>query len=297
MNAVLKVLMWCGLGGGIGGFAGYRLGYRAAMNKADAILAEYDAKLQELFLTKVGEDMEKRAGNAINAIEEYRGHRMTDLESEAAILGDPKGLDEILSGIPTAELIGDFDGDKVVPIAQFSARPATEEEFERNEFHVQVSARPATDEEEAPEMDMTPPEMPGDIDDDGPHIAPTPIKVKQMLPVVITEEEFERNEWECEEEKLLFYELDEVLYNTTTQSIIEYPDNVLGVDTLFKFHEGPGDPKDTLYVVNETFGMRFRVDRIDDAFQDCVDGGVHPEDDEPDDDPSEVTDDGYWDDV
>jgi hypothetical protein len=154
--------------------------------------------------------------------------------------------------------------------------------------------QPAT--EEDAEM---PTETP--VIDDDPRVVPQ-LHPTQILPKIVSEEEFYKNPWEFEEEKLLFYELDEVLYNTTTQTIVEYPDNVLGVGTLFEFHVGPGPAKDTIYVINELFGTRFRVDRIDDAFQDCVDGGVHPEDDEPEpvepngEDPERESDE-YWDDV
>ena len=155
--------------------------------------------------------------------------------------------------------------------------------------------QPATEEEA--EMPTNVPQL----EDDDPRVVPQ-LHPTQILPKIVSEEEYYQNPWEFEEEKLLFYELDEVLYNTSTQSIVEYPDNVLGVGTLFEFHVGPGPAKDTIYVINEIFGTRFRVDRIDDAFQDCVDGGVHPEDDDPEpvepngEDPDREKDE-YWDDV
>ena len=154
--------------------------------------------------------------------------------------------------------------------------------------------QPATDEDAE-----VPTEVP--VIDDDPRVVPQ-LHPTQILPKIVSEEEYYQNPWEFEEEKLLFYELDEVLYNTSTQSIVEYPDNVLGVGTLFEFHVGPGPAKDTIYVINEIFGTRFRVDRIDDAFQDCVDGGIHPEDDEPDPEPvdpngGDTDGDEYWNDV
>lgn len=139
------------------------------------------------------------------------------------------------------------------------------------------------------------PEMPMDIptiDDEEPHVVPQ-LHPTQLLPKIVSEDEYYRNPWEFEEEKLVYYELDEVVYNSTTQSIVEYPDNVLGVGTLYEFHIPPNEPpKEVIFVINEIFGTRFRIDRIDAAFCDEVDGNVHPEDDPP-----EAEDDDYWNDI
>ena len=143
------------------------------------------------------------------------------------------------------EYRGDYDGDEVMFV------PA-----------VQV-------EDEIPDM---PTEKDIEIDPDIPQLHPT-----QLEPEVIGEEEYNANIWNYELENLIFYELDEVLYNETTQSIIENPNNVVGIGTLFGFGGDPNNPVDTLYVKNETFGTLFRIDRVDGAFCDLVDGQIHPD--------------------
>lgn len=132
------------------------------------------------------------------------------------------------------------------------------------------------------------PDMPTEndilIDPDIPQLHP-----QQLIPEIIGEEEYNLNIWHYDLENLIFYEIDDVLYNETTQSIIENPDDVIGIGTLFEFGGDPNNPVDTIFVKNETFGTLFRIDRLDAAFCDAVDGSCPPDDDNEEDD--------YWDDV
>lgn len=145
---------------------------------------------------------------------------------------------------------------------------------------------PATDEDD-PEMPMEEPV----IDDvDIPQLHPEDLK-----PVIINEDEYNYNIWHYDLENLLFYEMDEVLYNERTQSVIEDPDQVIGIGTLFGFGGDPNNPVNTLYVKNDTFGTLFRIDRIDAAFCDITDGVYPPEKDDPEEE--EDPDDDFWNDV
>ena len=162
-----------------------------------------------------------------------------------------------------------------------------------HEYMDQYLGKADTDEEE-PEMPMEEPEIPdytGEKDADTiqavPRIHPT-----MLAPEIVTEEEYYENRWGYEEERLIFYQMDEVLYNVTTQSIIENPDNVIGVGTLFEFGGDPKHPLDKLFVINEIFGTRFRIDLLDEAFCDAVEGNTAPETEE-----DEEKEDDFWGDV
>ena len=117
-----------------------------------------------------------------------------------------------------------------------------------------------------------------EIDADIPQLHPT-----HLTPEIIGEEEYNANIWQYDLENLIFYEMDEVLYNETTQAIVENPDNVIGIGTLFEFGGDPNNPTETIFVKNDTFGVLFRIDRLDAAFCDAVDGSFPPQDDEEDD--------------
>lgn len=150
----------------------------------------------------------------------------------------------------------------------------------------EILRKPATDDDDVPPM-PTVEEL--EIDADIPQLHP-----EDLAPEIISEEEFNANIDKFDIETLLFFELDEVLYNEATQSIVEYPDQVIGVGTLFEFGGDPNSPVDVIYVRNRTFGTYFKIERIDDAFMDAVDGTAGPEDDAPE---KEEEDDKYWDDV
>lgn len=141
----------------------------------------------------------------------------------------------------------------------------------------------ATDEEE--------PEMPTEadlvIDPDIPQLHPT-----HFVPEIISEEEFNLNPWQFDIENLIFYEMDEVLYNESKQEPIQVPEDLIGIGTLFEFNGNPNNPVETIYVKNDTYGKIFRIDKLDAAFCDAVDGSFPPEDDAP-----EEEEDDYWNDV
>ena len=254
MKTWAKILVWLCTGAGIGFFAGYRAGHKAGYKKAD-----YDLNSSFMSGYRIGNRHAERDKIADDASElEMECHANDALNTyrgdDYEDLNSVNGIDEILR----KPVNTDMDGDELTPVP-----------------------------DEDPEMPMDLPT----IDDDEPHVVPQ-LHPTQLLPKIVSEEEYYRNPWEFEEEKLIFYELDEVVYNCTTQSIVEYPDNVLGVGTLLEFHIPPNEPpKEVIFVINEIFGTRFRIDSIDAAFCDEVDGTIHPEDDPPE------GEDDYWNDV
>lgn len=138
--------------------------------------------------------------------------------------------------------------------------------------------------EEPPEMVMEPPVI--DELDEGPNDIPR-LHPQHMVPEIITELEANRNPWGYETEKLIYYTGDEVLYNTTTQTIEEDPDSLLGIGALASFGGDPNNPVETIWVKHDTWGKIFRVDAFDDIFADAVDGNIHPDDDDLDEDDEE----------
>lgn len=227
----MKVLIWAGLGGGIGFFAGMQVGAAQEQRRQSEAIDICEKSEYK----KVG----KVACEVATAMKDYFGNAGAGLrvDTDGDVDGDEFNID------------GDFDGDE--------------------------------------------PEMPTEndilIDPEIPQLHP-----QHLIPEIIGEEEFNINIWHYEIENLIFYSMDEVLYNEDTQSIIENPEDVVGHGTLMEFNADPRHPVYTIFVKNDTFGTLFRIDYVDAAFCDAVDGTCPPEDDEPE---EEFTDDDFWDDV
>lgn len=136
-------------------------------------------------------------------------------------------------------------------------------------------------------------EMPTEEDlkiPDIPQLHPT-----QLVPELITEDEYYTNPWGYDKETMIFYEIDDVLYNESVQDIEQNPDDVVGIGTLFEFGGDPNNPIDTIYVKNETAGTLYRIDRLDEAYIDAVAGMAGPTDEDEPNDKTESDD--FWDDV
>ena len=105
---------------------------------------------------------------------------------------------------------------------------------------------------------------------------------QDLLPQPITEDEYNLNEWDYDLVDLIFYEMDEVLYEPEHEEIIQQPDEVLGIGALFRFGwtGDPNNPEDYIYVKNDTMGTLYRVQRVDAAFCDAVDGACGPNEDD-----------------
>lgn len=272
MKPWMKILMWVGLGFGFGFFAGERVGSRISEKEIEQARAEGERNGWAKGI-KDAVNFGLDGNEAAKAYSESLGN-MTSETARSRYYEAVKAMHDYR---------GDTDGDECTPVP---SGIQTVEEIDM------VLRKPATDEEDIPEM-VTAEEleqMQETLDDDrGAHIRQ--LHPTHILPEIVSEEEFYQNLWEYEEEKLLWYEGDEVLYNATTQSIIEQPENVIGEGTLYEFRAGVGEPKDTIYVINEIYGTRFRIDRLDGFFNEEVDGNIHPDDDDIDDDDDIVDDD------
>lgn len=221
MKTWMKILMWVGLGGGIGFFAGLQVGSkRSAVMETEHWEAVYN---------------NGRTDGYAKAVEDNKNawKEVTQQIAESAI----------------KDYGGDFDGD-----------------------HVNVTA------EEDPPMVEEPPVI-GDEEDieDVPQLHP-----QHMIPVQITEDEYYANQWGYDQESLIFYEMDEVLFNKDTRKAMttkDEIDQVIGIGMTFNFYLKDGETLDVIFVKNDTMGVIFRIDRIDAAYQD---EGADPEYEEED---------------
>lgn len=212
MKPWMKILMWAGLGGGIGFFAGYQVGSRG---RGRMITTAYEeGKTDGYFECTLQRDEYESVMNT------YRGD---DFEED---------LDE--DGMPNVSPSEDDD----------------EEEEEDAEMPEEI---PVIDElDEIPQMHP-----------------------QYLVPQQISEEEYYQNANNDYQERLYFYELDEVLYNPETKEAIQNKDKMdqlIGIGMTFNFYKSDGEVLDAIFVKNETLGMIFRIDRIEAAYTDEIAG-------------------------
>ena len=232
MKAWMKVLVWLGLGGGIGFFAGYQAG-KAGCEK------EFDAAVQE-------------------AADEFREKHRQEWNEHFERLGQQ-----------TDNLRDSFDS---LAVAAKEAADAY-----RGDDETLWSFTPSED----PEMPEEPPVIGDEAEiEDIPELHPQHMTQRQ-----VTEEYFYSNPNNFDQEDLLYYEGDDTLYNKDTRKAIDKKDEideVLGIGMLTNFHMKGAD-LGTIFVENPTMGMLFRIDRVEDAFGDILNGVVAEEIDEEDD--------------
>ena len=93
----------------------------------------------------------------------------------------------------------------------------------------------------------------------------------------ITEQEYYNSSDGCAQEQMIWYALDEILWNRDTNSIVTVPDihKSIGYGTLDIFDKENAD--DSLFVRNNILMVKFRIDRMDSAW--CDEHGDTYEDD------------------
>ena len=245
MKAWMKVLVWLGLGGGIGFFAGYQIGGHAA--RKDAYEEGYSEGKHDHFMEGIHDSCDAMAGlveaskKATEALEQYRGEN------------------------------GLTNGGVVVDGGWRDVQPETEGD------ETLWSFTPSED----PEMPEEPPVIGDEAEiEDIPELHPQHMTQRQ-----VTEEYFYNNPNNFDQEDLLYYEGDGTLYNKDTRKAIDKKDEIdeiLGIGMLTNFHMKGAD-LETIFVENPTMGMLFRIDRVEDAFGDILNGAVTEEIDEEDD--------------
>lgn len=233
MKPWMRILMWFGLGVGVGFFAGQQTGYNKAKKEDETFVNEAYTRGQNDAYHK----------NDIAA----RISRREELSADA--------VDAMTYAMMT--YAGDEEADKVLD--EGGVDPIGEDEEWLEE--------PVMPEDSA-DADT--------VDSYIPQMHPT-----HMAPELVTEEEYDQRQ-DLDEERLLYFEGDEVLYNSRTNTILTDEDipNAIGYGYLTEFRAGVGEPKDAIYIINEVLGTRFRIERMDGAFCDAVDGTMPPDDDD-----------------
>ena len=215
MKTWMKILMWLGLGGGIGFFAGYSVG-SSEKGKAEKVAYE-QGKWDGFYGYAISGDPAKEA---VEALKEYSGRD------------------------------GDTDGDEI---------PFTDAEM---------------------------PEEPPVIGDEA-EIEDIPeLHQQHLIPEQISEEEYYENKWGYDQEELVYYEDDKVLYDTATRKALKTQDDidqVIGIGMLYCFRLKDGEELDAIFVRNDTMGVIFRIDRVEAAYEDEVSGADAPDYEEDDD--------------
>lgn len=227
MKGWLKVLIWLGLGGGIGFFGGIQVGRRI------------ERKMQE---------------DAQDTGDTYEGISQEEADRAMAVYR------------------GDEDGDEAGVVRTWLT-PNSDEKATSWVERMDAERYPKTDVEIH----------------EGRKVPDIPVLHPQdMVGVPISEEEWNENPENYERKTLIFYGLDEVVYDEKEAKVIENPDSLLGPGCIFGFHGDPNNPVETLYFQNSTMGTLYRLDYVDDAFCDVY-GTEGPEDDWPEPDEYDVS--------
>ena len=230
MKPVLKALVWLGLGGGIGFFAGYQLGYKK--DKAE-IEAACDNRLTRDRLRmsdsydKTMHDMRNQYEEALDAIRSYKGWG-----DEEPTIGDIQTPDP--------------EEDPEMPMDEPEMPEDVLDEDEgsgalRDEWHDE-------DEEEGEE--------------EIPQLHPEDIR-----PYGISKDEFLRNEKGYDIVELDYYTDDSVIFDPKREEKWTHPEQLLGIgwDARFISARGLRDVVE-VYIQNDTMETLYKITRIDDSF-------------------------------
>ena len=138
--------------------------------------------------------------------------------------------------------------------------------------------------EEDPPMPVEPPVI-GDEED----IEVEPIRqlhATHMNQKQITEEDYWENPWQYDKEELIFYEGDQALLNRTTRERYTSMDEIeqtIGIGMITAFYPSGKEDLDTIFVKNDTAGVLYRIDRIEESLGDILSGADAPDYEEDDD--------------
>lgn len=228
MKPVLKALVWLGLGGGIGFFAGYQLGYNK--DKSD-IIASYDHQLtQDQRRIKDSYDTEMRNmraqyEEALDAIRSYKG--LDDEPATSDIMAEPEEDPEMPMDEPEMpeDVLDEDEGSAALV----------------DEWH------DAEDEEEEEEIPQLHPE--------------------DIRPYGISKDEFLRNEKGYDIVELDYYTDDGVIFDPKREEKWTHPEQLLGIgwDARFISAKGLRDVVE-VYIQNDTMETLYKITRIDNSF-------------------------------
>lgn len=231
MKAWMRALVWLGLGGGIGFFAGFRVGNRMKKEEAEAIYGRLDRA------EKRNDDLEHNYQVNVDTIRNEYESQIAILKAENA--QNTKDAKEAMDAL--REYLGgkdDLDVDNQNP----------EEDPEDAEMPMEdpVIDDPLEEEDEEEEIRQPHPE--------------------DFLPYSITRNEFVRNERGYGIQQLDYYTDDSVIFDPRKEEKWTHPEQLLGIGWKTLFISTGGEPIREVYIQNDTMGMLYKITRIDASF-------------------------------
>ena len=245
MKPWMKALVWLGLGGGIGFFAGMQVGYRQGKKEMADAAQEAENRMKRNILYMV--DRHNREMK----------EKHSEWEEAMDALRQYKGLDDsVISDGQLAMDLWNDDPDKMVSDEQQYMETWKKE---HDGDSVQVT-EPEEEDEEDIDMDQ-PPEMPDDLEIEQLH-------PEDLLPHAITKEEFNANAKGYDRIDLDWYTDDNVIFDPKEEEKWTHPQQLLGIgwNSLFIGKNGKFDIPE-VYIENDTMGALYRITRIDDSFE------------------------------
>ena len=259
MKPWMKVLVWLGLGGGIGFFAGYKSGYSKCAQETCEYLDQVQERLDG-YSEKVDElarmQAETLPANQIAAVSQRMKddhlipEEMHEKIRNALMDYGQGGFAQDNGDIPATNPIMD---DYLV-----NADNAHQAEID------QVFNQPATDEE--PEMPEEVPEIPDilgeDVDGDSVVVLPPEEPVipqlhpEDMVPHPITEEEFNLNVKDYDISCLAYYADEDVIYDPEYDDVMPNPEGLLGHGWFAAF----SPTQKVIYIENDTMETLYKIE-------------------------------------
>lgn len=233
MKMWMKALVWLGLGGGIGFFAGYQVGYNR--DKKD-IMEGASEQMQEY-----GEQLRDRSSNEKEAMIQKHKAEIAELRRQYEDALDAQ-----------REYLGGKD-DEIVSEGQ---------------MEMDLEEEP---EEDTDVMDEVP-EMPEDIlpdsgDYDGDDVVEAePFHPEVIRPFAISASEYRQNAHGYDTVELDYYTEDCVIFDPLREEKWTHPEQLLGLGWKAMFISS-GKPVTEAYVQNDTMEILYKITRIEDSFE------------------------------
>lgn len=227
MKMWMKALVWLGLGGGIGFFAGYQVGCRRTekdvQEESDEKMRAYEEWCRDQWDQRVAQAREETLRENKAKIDELRRQYEEALDAQREYLGGKD--DEIVS---------------------------------EGQIEMDLEEDP---EEDVDVMDEVP-EMPEDID----VIEAEPFHPEDLRPFAISASEYRQNAHGYDTVELDYYTEDCVIFDPLREEKWTHPEQLLGLGWKAMFISS-GKPVTEAYVQNDTMEILYKITRIEDSFE------------------------------
>ena len=240
LKAWMQALVWLGLGGGIGFFAGYRLGICKTDENTMKELEDIQDRLDEA---------EKRNDTIADNYKAVQVYIEQKHESDILELNEKhsREMDEQRKSFEKAldaqrEYLGGKD-DETVSVGQ-----------------IEMDLGQDVDEDDG--LMYEPLEMPEEEEEEIPQLHPEDLK-----PFGITRAEYLLNEKGYDQIQLDYYTEDTVIFDPEREEKWTHPEQLLGLGWKAMFISNSDKPVREAYVQNDTMEILYKITRIDDSFE------------------------------